>query len=282
VLGDSFLVPFGERHRRYRGRRVRFDGLMRVATNGEVLDTWLVADHLAEIQPLHAPSRLDTPPGPGGEDPAVAATKWYDYYHLNTVEVLRETDLGRRDPRFQPGNVMLCLRNASLLLILDRDTRRVVWHWGPGVLDYPHMPTLLENGHLLVFDNGVHRDHSRVLEVDPVNGEIIWQYRSVDFYSQWRGSNQRLPNGNTLICESETGRVFEVDPLGEIAWEFYNPELKDGKRKRIYRLMRYAPKQLEELLLDRFPTIVEADQADVSPNSRPSMKTNVRGGPGVH
>ncbi len=146
------------------------------------------------------------------------------------------------------------------------------------------MPTLLENGHLLVFDNGVHRDHSRVLEVGPVTGEIIWQYQSVDFYSQWRGSNQRLPNGNTLICESETGRVFEVDPLGEIVWEFYNPELKDGKRKRIYRLMRYAPEQLEELLLDRFPAIVEAPGDKEAPprvedHDSPSQSSNLEASP---
>jgi outer membrane protein assembly factor BamB len=114
------------------------------------------------------------------------------------------------------------------------------------------MPTLLENGHLLVFDNGVHRDFSRVLEVNPVTEEIVWQYRAADFYSQWRGSNQRLPNGNTLICESQNGRVFEVTPAGEVVWEFHNPEMKRKKRKRIYRMMRYSPEQMDALLGGRF------------------------------
>jgi len=33
-------------------------------------------------------------------------------------------------------------------------------------------------------------------------------------------STQRLVNGNTFICESNTGRVFEVTKEGEIVWEY--------------------------------------------------------------
>ena len=50
----------------------------------------------------------------------------------------------------------------------------------------------------------------RVVELDPVSREIVWTYTGSppdSFYSKWRGSNQRLPNGNTLICESEKGHV---------------------------------------------------------------------------
>ena len=39
--------------------------------------------------------------------------------------------------------------------------------------------------------------------------------------SVWRGANaQRLANGNTLICESVSKRVFEVTPAGETVWEY--------------------------------------------------------------
>ena len=43
------------------------------------------------------------------------------------------------------------------------------------------------------------------------------------FYSRKIGSNQRLPNGNTLIVESWGGRAFEVAPDGQIVWEFFSP-----------------------------------------------------------
>jgi hypothetical protein len=34
---------------------------------------------------------------------------------------------------------------------------------------------------------------------------------------------QRLPSGNTIICESDNGRFFEVTPDNEIVWEYENP-----------------------------------------------------------
>ena len=177
----------------------------------------------------------------------------YDYYHLNTIEVLPKTALGMRDARFQQGNHLICLRNANLILILDKDTKKVVWHWGPRMLDWPHMPTLLENGNILVYDNGEHRSYSRIVELNPMSESIEWEYRASPpemFYSQVLGSNQRLPNGNTLICESKNGRAFEVTGDKEIVWEFYNPEIKKGKRKSIYRMMRITDNsKLRSLLL---------------------------------
>lgn len=59
----------------------------------------------------------------------------YDYYHLNIIKVLPDTALGRKDKRFQQGNCLFCLRNADLILILNKDTKDIVWSFGPGVLD---------------------------------------------------------------------------------------------------------------------------------------------------
>ena len=38
-----------------------------------------------------------------------------------------------------------------------------------------------------------------------------------------RSGAQRLPNGNTLICEGMTGRLFEVTSVGEVVWEYVTP-----------------------------------------------------------
>ena len=45
-----------------------------------------------------------------------------------------------------------------------------------------HAPTPLENGNILIFDNGVHRlddplPFSRVIEVNPATNEIVWTYQ---------------------------------------------------------------------------------------------------------
>jgi len=96
---------------------------------------------------------------------------------------------------------------------------------------------------LLVFNNGGGRpggDHSSVdelvLEFDPATGfprepgrpygpaQPAWTYADPGrFFSGFISGAQRLPNGNTLICEGVNGRVFEVTPAGAIVWEYWNP-----------------------------------------------------------
>ena len=57
--------------------------------------------------------------------------------------------------------------------------------------------------------------------------EIVWQYDE-DFFSHFISGVQRLPNGNTLITEGRAGRLIEVTPSGEVAWEFLNPMTGEG------------------------------------------------------
>jgi hypothetical protein len=71
---------------------------------------------------------------------------------------------------------------------------------------------------------------SRVLEIDPISKEIVWQYDAScsgrpfwTFFSSFISSARRLPNGNTLICEGMNGRLFQVTPHGDIVWEYVNP-----------------------------------------------------------
>ena len=71
---------------------------------------------------------------------------------------------------------------------------------------------------------------SRILEIDPVKKEIVWQYSGENtgkpgwtFSSTFISSARRLPNGNTLIDEGMNGRFFQITPLGKIAWEYVSP-----------------------------------------------------------
>jgi hypothetical protein len=102
---------------------------------------------------------------------------------------------------------------------------------GPGNLAHQHCPTILDNGNILVFDNGFHPGafswaYSTVLEVNPETNKIVWTYGSgrvaCEFYTSILGCCQRLPNGNTLICEGVSGRIFEVNFHWDLVWEFSN------------------------------------------------------------
>jgi hypothetical protein len=105
----------------------------------------------------------------------------------------------------------------------------------------------------LIYDNGWNkRNYTRVIELDPVKKEIVWEYKAdppESFYSRTEGYAQRLPNGNTLITESRKGRVFEVTKDKEIVWEWFNPEInKDGRREGVYRMVRYPKNYIDKII----------------------------------
>ncbi len=253
VLSDGSYLTLLSRRTKYKSQSVLFDNIIHVSPQGEVLDQWDTADKSDQIAKFHPPHPMET----SGEQNI--RKKWkkqvrIDYYHMNTVQLLPETDLGKRDQRFKAGNIIVCFRNVNLIAILDRRTMDIVWTWGPGQVQLPHMPTMLSNGNILIYDNGTQRKYSRIIEVEPLTGRIVWEYKGnppESFFSHWQGSAQRLPNGNTLICESTKAFVFEVTRDGKIVWKFWSPEVKNTRRKRIYRFIR-LPKEKVEPILAKF------------------------------
>ena len=108
-------------------------------------------------------------------------------------------------------------------------------------------------GNILVFDNGLDRPgpagfYSTIDELTPAmaadgtyavptTGQafgptgLVWQYVADPpgtFYSSEISGTQRLPNGNTLICEGTKGHFFEVTPAGEVVWSYLNPVASSG------------------------------------------------------
>jgi hypothetical protein len=170
------------------------------------------------------------------------------------------------DERFHPDNIMIDSREASFIAIIDKNTGTIVWRMGPdykGAYDFsertksrkvPISVALISGqhdahmipegmpgaGNIMVFDNHGSAGFppfflelfqgSKVLEIDPITFEIVWQYDASSsgkplwtFFSSFISSARRLPNGNTLICEGMHGRIFQVTPTGEIVWEYINP-----------------------------------------------------------
>ncbi|MCF7958335.1 MAG: aryl-sulfate sulfotransferase [Phycisphaerae bacterium] len=61
--------------------------------------------------------------------------------------------------------------------------------------------------------------------------KLKWTYTApnkTDLYAEAISGCQRLPNGNTLICDGTAGVFFEVTPEGKKTWEYVNPV--DGKK----------------------------------------------------
>jgi hypothetical protein len=147
-----------------------------------------------------------------------------DIFHTNTVTYL-DGRIADRLPAFAAGNILTSLRELNAIAVLDLAAGRIVWT-AVGEFNHQHDPQILDSGNLLLFDNRGLGRWSAVREYDPATMEQVWIYqgsRGTPFFSQSCGTTQRLPNGNTLITESDSGRAFEVTPEGEIVWEFWSP-----------------------------------------------------------
>jgi hypothetical protein len=164
-----------------------------------------------------------------------------DLFHANSVEWMKRPELVGRSPIYDLGNVLVSIRHQDSVVILNGDRRELVWAWGQGMISGPHDASTLDNGNILIFDNGVNREWSRAIEVDPIENEIVWEYRGNEKpFTRRRGSAQRLPNGNTLLAISDAGQLLEVTPKGEVVWEYLNPErTAEGKRWHFARARRY-------------------------------------------
>jgi hypothetical protein len=123
-------------------------------------------------------------------------------------------------------------------------------------------PGLPGEGNILVFNNGYGRpetDYSSVDEfIPPVDSsgnylyqpgtaygpeEPIWSYSAADpseFFAINLAGAQRLPNGNTLICNGPHGIFFEVTKEKEKVWEYVNiyPGIIDNQ---VFKINRYPP-----------------------------------------
>lgn len=150
-----------------------------------------------------------------------------DLLHANTVNLIGP-EFAKHYPEIEAGNLMICFRNLNLVVAIDPGSGEIVWGTS-GPWHYPHDPDPLPNGNVLIFDNCVSNGleaYSRVVEFDPRSRRKVWTYSGkgeTRLRSDIRSTQQRLANGNTLIAESDGGRIVEVNSRGEVEWHFINP-----------------------------------------------------------
>jgi hypothetical protein len=211
------------------GGAIYADYLLEMTIGGEIVWEWRSWEHMEpEAYPLTLQDHRA------------------EWTHGNTVAETAE------------GNILVSFRNISTVVMVERATGNIVWQLGSPPLAQQHDPRPLANGNILIFDNGTHRrDHpatfSRVIEVDPRNNAIVWQYTDpalFDFFSPYISGAQRLANGNTLICEGIYGRLFEVTQAGEVVWEYINPYFfedpaRPGVNNRVFRAFRYTAEEID-------------------------------------
>jgi hypothetical protein len=195
------------------------DAIVEIDPRGKVIREWLAHEHLNPEKDIL--------------DPQDFREEWS---HANALTCTPE------------GGVIISFRELSTIMILDWPSGEVRWKWGRPYLSCQHSPNITPDGTLLVFDNGAHhpiQSKSRVVEVDIAQKKIIWQYFGSPIFSLFSGhiaGAERLPNGNTFICEGESGRLFEITREGDYVWEWNSPfvhDFKGVKNVQIFRAHRY-------------------------------------------
>ena len=137
-----------------------------------------------------------------------------------------------------------------MIALIDRQTRKLKWEHRDDSFGMQHDCEPLANGNVTLFANGTNiitNPYSRVIEIDPRTHKTVWEYRgkpNYTFFSPHISGAQRLASGNTLICEGQWGRLFEVTPDGEIVWEYVSPFMGPDRfgdpSNEVFRAYRYG------------------------------------------
>lgn len=158
-----------------------------------------------------------------------------DPFHLNDIEpVLASGRYWRR------GDVLLSLRNMSLLILYRPSTGRIVWS-KTGPWSAQHDVSLLDDHRVMVFDNHVRwgadgrrvDGNSRLLVYDFATGQVTsplartFERRGISSATQGRATP--LPNGDVMVEETEGGRLMRLAPDGSVRWRYVSADAS-GRR----------------------------------------------------
>ncbi len=163
-----------------------------------------------------------------------------DLLHLNDVEIL-SSELENGFTLFEAGDIVVSSRYLHFIAVISQEGK-LKW-LSPGIFTMQHDPDYEENGWIVVFDNRVGLKESMIRAIKPATNEVRNLYSAngdKDFYTFSGGKHQKLDNGNRLITESNSGRVFEITPDGEIVWEWINYPFNEKRVPEVLEGTRYA------------------------------------------
>jgi hypothetical protein len=172
----------------------------------------------------------------------------YDPFHTNSLWLLSRAEAARLGGSFRAGDALVSMAMLDTVAILDIEKGATRWsQQGPFGMQHEPRPTL--DGGIVLFNNFLGAERSSVVTLDPRTRRVTREYtgpESAPLHSRRSGRVQVLPNGNTLVVETEGGRALEIASDGRAVWEFRSPfrvgESED-KVANLYSLERVGPIQ---------------------------------------
>ena len=165
--------------------------------------------------------------------------------HMNDVDPFPAQRL--KEGFFTQGDVLVSLRDINTVFVFNRITEKIKFV-STGKFIRQHDPNFIDGNTFSVFDNiyevsGKKRYQSRIAIVSAPENTVKTYFagtREQPFFTEIMGKHQWLPNGNMLITESCEGRAFEINPSGEIVWQYVN-YVGEGVIGRLNAVNRLPP-----------------------------------------
>jgi hypothetical protein len=153
-----------------------------------------------------------------------------DPFHLNDIQPVLTSG-----PYWKAGDLVLSLRNMSLLALYRPSTGKVLWIKA-GPWSAQHDVSVLDDHRLMVFDNRIRwgvggrevDGNSRLLVYDFKTGKVTsplaatFSRRGISTATQGRATP--LSNGDMMIEETERGQLLRIAPDGSVRWRYISAD----------------------------------------------------------
>jgi hypothetical protein len=161
-------------------------------------------------------------------DPREGEKRHTDFFHTNDIEPL-SAELAEVFPMFEPGDLLMSLRNTETVLVLDPDDMTIKWQrQGPWIQQ--HDPEFRSDGRISVYNNnflGRYEHRSSIVAIDPATDEIENLFHEPRFYSARMGQQQEITPEILHVSIPGEGRAIEVDITTDtLVFEFNNRVLE--------------------------------------------------------
>lgn len=172
----------------------------------------------------------------------------WDTLHTNSIDVI-DAQKATAFPQFKLGSILISIRNMDTIAVIDPHSEEVIWAYS-GIWSAQHAAHFTKRGTIILLDNNGggtrKKPQSRIIEINPATLTVKTLYAgspTTPFYTCAFGRTQPLDNGNIIVTETLGSRIFEINPAGEMVWQyklkpFYQPHVPDiapyGKNERKY------------------------------------------------